>query len=239
MRMFAGPNGSEKSTIKGELRPELLGVYLNPDEIQSVMTETGMLDFDSYSVAASQKLVLEFLESSSLLTAMQRASLKAGAAVSENMLSIPAADADAYLASVLADFIRRNLIADKRSFTFETVMSSPDKVDLFDVAKAAGFRTYLYYIATEDPAINLSRVHNRVQLGGHPVPEHKIHSRYYRSLNLLFDAIRRTDRAYLFDNSGIEPVWLAEITDGNKLEMKTDEIPEWLQRSVLDKLPVG
>lgn len=34
LRMFAGPNGSGKSTIKGMVPTELLGVYLNPDEIQ-------------------------------------------------------------------------------------------------------------------------------------------------------------------------------------------------------------
>ena len=33
LRMFAGPNGSGKSTMKAELPPELLGVYVNPDEL--------------------------------------------------------------------------------------------------------------------------------------------------------------------------------------------------------------
>jgi predicted ABC-type ATPase len=35
MRMFAGPNGSGKSTLKSYLPSVLLGVYLNPDEIES------------------------------------------------------------------------------------------------------------------------------------------------------------------------------------------------------------
>jgi len=34
MRVFAGPNGSGKSTLKSVLPPPLLGVYLNPDEIE-------------------------------------------------------------------------------------------------------------------------------------------------------------------------------------------------------------
>jgi predicted ABC-type ATPase len=33
--MFSGPNGSGKSTLKTVLPPELLGVYLNPDEIEA------------------------------------------------------------------------------------------------------------------------------------------------------------------------------------------------------------
>lgn len=34
MRMFAGPNGSGKSTIKEVISEELLGIYVNPDEIE-------------------------------------------------------------------------------------------------------------------------------------------------------------------------------------------------------------
>lgn len=41
--MFAGPNGSGKSTLKSVLIPELLGVYLNPDEIEATIKRTGTL----------------------------------------------------------------------------------------------------------------------------------------------------------------------------------------------------
>ena len=34
--MFAGPNGSGKSSAKSVLRPELLGVYVNADEVAEV-----------------------------------------------------------------------------------------------------------------------------------------------------------------------------------------------------------
>ena len=40
-------------------------------------------------------------------------------------------------------------------------MSHPSKVALLENAQRAGYRTYLYYIATDDPAINVSRVANR------------------------------------------------------------------------------
>ena len=119
-------------------------------------------------------------------------------------------------------------------------MSHPSKVDLLAQAQAAGYRTYLYFVATDDPAINISRVHNRVKLGGHPVPEDRIEKRYYRSLDLLMDAIRHTNRAYIFDNSGDnvdkKHTWLAEITDGKRLEMKTDRVPAWFKHAVLGKI---
>jgi predicted ABC-type ATPase len=95
-------------------------------------------------------------------------------------------------------------------------------------------------VATDDPAINVSRVANRVALGGHPVPEDKIVSRYHKSLELLLSAIRFTNRAYIFDNSTNNAdsmhTWLAEITDGKTLELKTDRIPAWFQHAVLEKI---
>ena len=41
LRMFAGPNGSGKSTLKTVLPPKLIGVYLNPDEIERDMNAIG------------------------------------------------------------------------------------------------------------------------------------------------------------------------------------------------------
>lgn len=44
LRMFAGPNGSGKSTFKSIIRPELLGVYINPDEIEQEIQKYDFLD---------------------------------------------------------------------------------------------------------------------------------------------------------------------------------------------------
>ena len=122
------------------------------------------------------------------------------------------------------------------SFTFETVMSASVKVDFFCKAREQGFRTYLYYVATEDPDINISRVAHRVSMGKHNVPKDKIIERYHRSLDLLADAVTCADRAYVFDNSDAERVWIAEVTDGSDLELKTDLIPYWFKTALLDKL---
>jgi Uncharacterized protein conserved in bacteria len=45
LRVFAGPNGSGKSTLKSYLRPALLGVFVNPDEIEEEIRRSGFLDF--------------------------------------------------------------------------------------------------------------------------------------------------------------------------------------------------
>lgn len=140
-----------------------------------------------------------------------------------------------YFASVAADFIRQKLLLAEQSFTFETVMSSPDKVSLLEKARGRGYRTYLYFVATDDPIINISRVKHRVKTGGHDVPVDKITSRYYRSLDLLSEAIKFANRAYIFDNSGSGLLLLAEITDAKSIELKTENITDWFNEYVLDK----
>jgi len=238
MRMFAGPNGSGKSTLKSVLRAELLGHYVNPDEIEKELLSRGFLDVGGYGVTTTADVVRAFFRNSSFLKVVGLAGAVEQLRFANGRLVFADMKVNAYLASVVADFLRQKLLDQKASFTFETVMSSPDKIELLKQAQGLGYRTYLYYIATEDPAINISRVHNRVALGGHPVPEDKIASRYQRSLDLLMEAIRHTDRAYVFDNSAHhqERTWLAEITDGRVLEMKTDRMPAWFKRAVWDKI---
>ncbi len=58
LRMFAGPNGSGKSTIKSVVSPELLGVYLNPDEIEKENRDRDFLDLRAYGVEATREEIL-------------------------------------------------------------------------------------------------------------------------------------------------------------------------------------
>ena len=236
--MFAGPNGSGKSTLKSVLPKELLGVYLNPDEIEQEIGRQGFLDFAAYGVTTTADEVLPFFKASPFLISEGFGDVAKQIGFAQGRLNFGKVEVNSYFASVAGDFLRQKLLDRKLSFTFETVMSHPSKVKLLEQAQQAGYRTYLYFIATDDPDINISRVRNRVKQGGHAVPEDKIASRYHRSLELLIDAIRHTNRAYVFDNSGDNQkhTWLAEITEGRELEMKTDQAPAWFKCSVLDKI---
>lgn len=90
-------------------------------------------------------------------------------------------------------------------------------------------------MATEDPEINVSRVENRVAEGGHNVSREKIVERYHRSLDLLSDAVQYANRVYIFDNSSADRVWVAEITDNEILELKSDTMPNWFKAALWDK----
>lgn len=236
LRMFAGPNGSGKSTFKTILRPELLGIYINPDEIEKEIRQWDFLDLRNYHIKTTQKEILGFFINSPLLKSVDLLDEADNLRFSDDKLSFFEVEINAYFASVAADFIRNKLMQCSESFTFETVMSFPDKIELLKKAQLRGYRTYVYYVATEDPSINISRVKYRVKMGGHSVPEDKIVTRYERSLDLLSQAIQFTNRAYIFDNSTHEHIWLAEITDGHLIEMKTDYVPAWFKKALGDKL---
>lgn len=235
IRMFAGPNGSGKSTIKEFINPELFGIYINPDEIEKEIRIQKFLDLQKYEISTSGQETLDFFVNSVFLKQVGLQDNAHKLQFNDGKLMFDEVAVNAYFASVAADFIRHKLLKIEKSFTFETVMSSPDKVDFLQKAQQLGYRTYLYYVATEDPLINILRVQNRVKLGGHPVPEDKITSRYYRSLDLLAQAIQSTDRAYIFDNSGLGHLWIAEITNGIDLEMKTEQMPSWFKKALWDK----
>src|SRR5437868_5288441 len=107
-------------------------------------------------------------------------------------------------------------------------MSHESKVDFLKKARSKGYRTYLYFVSTAGPRINCQRVAARVEKGGHPVPDDKVISRYYKSLDLLAPAIKHTDRAYIFDNSFSEVELKLEATAAKLIHARSDSIPDWV-----------
>ena len=213
LRVFAGPNGSGKSTIKEQVPPNLINTYVNADEIEKAAKADGFVDLTQFNVQATGDELRTFFASHALI---QKEHIQDQASLFDMnglRIDVRRLDFNSYHASVIADFIRQKLLENRVSFTFETVMSSGDKVAFMRRAQELGYRTYLYFVATDNPNININRVANRVGDGGHNVPADKIVQRYYRTLKLLPEAVAASNRAYIFDNSGESSVWLAEITD--------------------------
>jgi len=234
LRMFAGPNGSGKSTLKSVVSDDLLGVYINPDDIQKEIEQLGSLNLKNYEIETTEEELLLFFTSSILLKKSGLLDEVSNLKFYDNKIRFFDVSINAYFASVCADFIRRKLLEKRLSFSFETVMSAVDKVELLKTAQRLGYRTYLYYIAADNYEINISRVQQRVASGGHDVPRDKIISRYHRSLKHLTRAIKFSNRAYIFDNSGSESVWVCEISAGKQTEYKQDLVPDWVYRYVVE-----
>ncbi len=95
---------------------------------------------------------------------------------------LDAADPEtAYVASRMASDRRRELMAQRRSFATETVFSHPSKIDLVRKADELGYLVTLHVVLVPE-ALAVARVRNRVETGGHDVPEEKVRARYRRVL---------------------------------------------------------
>ncbi len=57
LRIFAGPNGSGKSTLNESLNKNLLGVYINPDEIEKEIEKYDFFDLEYYQVLKCPLLI--------------------------------------------------------------------------------------------------------------------------------------------------------------------------------------
>ncbi|GAA0878184.1 zeta toxin family protein [Algoriphagus jejuensis] len=235
MRVFAGPNGSGKTTIIKSLQAEIpFGVYVNADDIESLLRESRVLLFNSYQLMISDFQIKEFFKISQFAPKKRsEPDLWTKLEVKDNVLHINTS-VDSYLAADLAEFIRQQLLAKGISFTYETVMSHESKLTFFDEAKQNGYRVYLYFVATEDPEINVSRVNVRVAQLGHGVAPEAIKSRYFRSLLNLKEAVKKSNRAYIWDNSGVASLLIAEITEGIDVKIiDTEKVPGWFVKYLI------
>lgn len=131
--------------------------------------------------------------------------------------------------------MRYECIEEGRDFVFETVFSSPEKLEFLKKAKEAGFFIRFFYVCTSDPAINVARITQRYLNGGHEVPISKVISRYYKSLLNAEEAIAFVDRAYVYDNSIDDqlPRLLYRTIDGKLFKRYTDDVPLWA-KTIID-----
>ncbi len=113
--------------------------------------------------------------------------------------------------------LRYNLLRENKSIIFETVLSSPEKVEFILMAKENGYFIRVFFVCTDSPTINASRIARRVIQGGHDVPIPKIISRYSKSIANCAFLSKEVDRLYVYDNSreNKEPLLLFRSTLGS------------------------
>ena len=99
---------------------------------------------------------------------------------------------------------RYESIANKKDFTFETVLSSEYKLDILRKAKFEGYFVKCIFVLTVDPLVNVARVQTRVAQGGHNVEKEKIIKRYKKSLANIKELLKICDILHVYDNT-LEP----------------------------------
>lgn len=236
LRVFSGPNGSGKSTIYKEAKRHFKSIpFINADEIEELLLKDGYVDLAQFVIRINKRTFINFLKVNSAKSIIKKANDEGKPFVfsfTKNRLNIDKNKVNSYAASFCASFIRWILIRKRISFSFETVMSHTSKIEELKFAKENNYKVYLYFICTEQSMINIERVKNRVQKGGHYVGDEKVESRYHKTLSILYPALEHCHRAYFFDNSNKEPVLIAEMFK-SKLVIRTDESPDWFIKYVI------
>ena len=100
---------------------------------------------------------------------------------------------------------------------------------VYSRAREAGYFIRLFFVSTNHPSINSSRIAKRVMKGGHDVPIPKIISRYQKSIVNCKRCAAMADRVYVYDNSvdDADARLLFRMTDGKLFKQYTDDILEW------------
>ena len=138
---------------------------------------------------------------------------------------------DSYAAVKVADSLRRELVAARESFIFETVFSDPvgDKLAFLKEAANSGYTIILCFIGISGPEISEERVTMRVSQGGHDVPSDKLIGRFPRTLTNLKAAIRELPNVWIFDNNDLKiPFRQIAIFQNGECTLLKKPIPKWL-----------
>lgn len=231
-RLFAGPNGSGKTRLFNFLRSKSYihtEIYVNADDIERKLAQRHQFNFNAYRVKVSDEDFKKHIKQSGILKKISDRKFVHLLRIQSGVLEakFKRNELNSYIASFIATYLAEKLIETKQSFCFETVLSHPSKLTLLEMANKIGYKTYLYFVCTDNWQLNIERVRLRVKQGGHAVDEEKIKERYFRSLGLFAKTASLTNTAYLLDNSE-EFELMAELRDG-KLQYESSKYPDWLK----------
>ncbi|WP_315923020.1 zeta toxin family protein [Mesorhizobium sp. SP-1A] len=106
-----------------------------------------------------------------------------------------------------------NKIETRKSFTYETTLSSHQSMNVIRSAKDHGYTVDLLFVCVNSTLLNVKRVQSRVEQGGHDIPIEAITRRYDKSFSNLSPALQLVDTALIYDNSGESPQLIAHVED--------------------------
>ena len=235
LRIIAGPNGSGKSSVfdlikefKEKEKVISTGPFVNSDLIEKSFRDRGLIKLSDFLITSPSSTILQdYLKISTLKSPYEPAIIQDLVVLEDKCLKLKGKVSSPRLGMIVSDLIREELLKRNISFTMETVFSHTDKVHFMQRAKNAGYKVYLYFVSTENPEINIKRVEGRVAAGGHDVPTNKIVDRYDKTMNNLYNAVKISYRAYLFDNSGASTVKIAEKDKDGMIHFE-ESVPEWV-----------
>jgi predicted ABC-type ATPase len=133
--------------VKG--RPIDFGIYINADEIARQLTKAP-LSLNSYDVKTTNSEFRRMALQSGLIgDRFSQDVFEKSYTLRSNHIRLKDTTSLTPLAQIIADFLRRKLLAAEKKFSFETVFSHESKLDIMRDALNAGYKVYLYFVCTD------------------------------------------------------------------------------------------
>ena len=119
----------------------------------------------------------------------------------------------------------------RESFAIETTLRSQVTFEQVRLAKSAGFKTEMRYLALDGFSMHLERVKARADAGGHSASESVLRRIHDASLPNLRGAVDEMDQLWIYDNSrlGGPPKLVMETSAGGIIFLDYPA-PAWLSR---------
>ncbi len=126
LRIVAGPNGSGKSTVTKFIRKQKVngrridfGYYVNADDISITLAKEN-IQFKKYGITTTTKEFKAFALTSGLINEnFTEDEFLASFKIRLNQVSLKSIKYKEYLAQVIADFLRKKLLKERKKFSFE------------------------------------------------------------------------------------------------------------------------
>jgi predicted ABC-type ATPase len=106
-----------------------------------------------------------------------------------------------YLRQIYANINRRI------DFAFETTLAGRSQINLLKKLRQDGWQVVLFFLWIPDADFSKNRIRERVEHGGHNIPDDTIYRRFPRIMrNLIKVYIPLCDKVICYDNSGPKPL---------------------------------
>lgn len=125
-----------------------------------------------------------------------------------------------------------NCVNRHESFAIETTLRSQVTFEQAQLAKSAGFRIEMRYLALDRFSAHLERVKARADAGGHSASESVLRRIHGASLRNLPRAVEVMDQLWVYDNSRFSgPPQLVMETKAGRTVFLQDSPPAWLSQA--------
>ena len=118
-----------------------------------------------------------------------------------------------------------DLLTKNATFAIETTLATKSYINLVRHAQAKGYRVSIVFFWLRNPELAIQRVAERVEHGGHNIPEDTIRRRYLAGIKNLFNLyIKEVDDWVIYDNTKQPRRKIASYKKGNGIVIINEDL---------------